>query len=1400
MHFFLENQGAEDSKYLDSKKKEKEKEKVNRLLSHDSVLELMKRPIPEILNVLNRNESQLRSIFNVGKKYCLENKLLCDLTSLLGKVCKNSSENVGPVLKILKTTTFFSTHITKLLREIETNKDFNGEVIVVQLITDILCIFSAFLRNFPISYVDLDAPLAVLPETLSLIGDGRKTELKRELVAVLEKRNEIKKEKLRRYQNRFSRQIMNQESQPPDDFRQIQICPTLEEMTALKTPFLRPNIKKGSYDNLEHYLDVQFRLFREDFVAPLREGIQEVTDNIPADKRIHKVKLYHNVEIVSKQYTKSGITHEIKFDVSRLSQTNWSASKRLTYGSFLCISKDNFKSMLFATVADREPSKLRKGRVQIGFIEGQCVTGMEKRQERFIAAESPAFFEAYRHVLLGLQSLNVENNLPFQKYLVECKSEVDPPKYLCRGKGEKPVYFCFDKLLGTSKEQEEANSRYSSLGKEKLRKVKEKRRLEQKNQVPVLQTVAWPAVDRFALNKSQLEALKTALTTEFSVIQGPPGTGKTYIGLKIVETLLDNQNFWNSYNSSPMLMVCYTNHALDQFLEGVLEFLPKGIIRVGGRSKSEKLERFNLKKFVRYGECTPIYNRLEKQTQTIFSFKTLAEHVESDLLKFKDIEPFVTDDLKDNLYFCRPRAYAGDMAKLFNVWLCSKDAKTKTEGNQYYYEEDEYDDVDDDDDDDFDDDDDEEEEEKEESDQEDSVTNEEADEEKFSQPQKQQQQPDTRVSAIGISCNTVEQNQDQNLKKKIVESETEDKKVENKDEQEEQNSAHTILSSFLFPSKTTHSQMNSGNHHEGVFVAANGLGSLDLQIETIDIEQEADRIHQERCLEGDENAFQPILVEDEFLALPKENDSDQEANQSNEKEQKQPTLKLTKQNRTKIKVTATERNEVRNLIKQGIMAFSKEEVAKIQNLWELSEEDRVKLYMFWVRCYKNHWRKKLEEEEEEYQNLVLELKGARENVELRALSNAIVIGMTTTGAARYHKILQEISPKIVVIEEAAEVLEAHILTSLTQDTEHTILIGDHKQLRPKPTVYKLAQDYNLEISLFERMVLNKMECKQLSTQHRMRPNIARLTKRIYENEIFDHESVCSFEDVRGFEKNLFFIDHREPEKFGQGLHSYSNQHEASFVVSLTKYLFNQDYDKSKITVLTMYSAQLLELKGKMPKKEFDGVQVSVVDNFQGEENDIIILSLVRSSKNGPIGFLKEDNRICVALSRARKGFFCIGNFDLLSRKCKTWGDIVEDLKTVDEIGEELKLKCSKHGNVVGVKQGEDFKNTPFGGCGKACGEILGCGHRCRLLCHGYDINHTKYVCEEKCPERCPQGHPCFSRHCHYGNTCPPCKAEAIKQCLKCGEEVETTCGSLLENLECMRPCNENLSCNHKCER
>jgi superfamily I DNA and/or RNA helicase len=83
------------------------------------------------------------------------------------------------------------------------------------------------------------------------------------------------------------------------------------------------------------------------------------------------------------------------------------------------------------------------------------------------------------------------------------------------------------------------------------------------------------------------------------------------------------------------------------------------------------------------------------------------------------------------------------------------------------------------------------------------------------------------------------------------------------------------------------------------------------------------------------------------------------------------------------------------------------------------------------------------------------------------------------------------------VEEAAEVFEAHIMTSMSHKTSHVILIGDHEQLRPSPAVHTLDIQYNLSMSMFERLIKNKIEHSTLATQRRMRPEISKVMNFIY---------------------------------------------------------------------------------------------------------------------------------------------------------------------------------------------------------------------------------------------------------------------------------------------------------------
>lgn len=157
---------------------------------------------------------------------------------------------------------------------------------------------------------------------------------------------------------------------------------------------------------------------------------------------------------------------------------------------------------------------------------------------------------------------------------------------------------------------------------------------------PVLETDQWPS--SFGLDNSQTEAFTFALTREFAVIQGPPGTGKTFIGVKIASTLLKNL----SLEGTPMLVICYTNHALDQFLEGILE-VTSNIVRLGSQSKSQILEPYNLNNIRAKMKSKYSYlyaskrSDLEKIFKQMTELQSEIEKCEKEIVSYKSLKPYI---------------------------------------------------------------------------------------------------------------------------------------------------------------------------------------------------------------------------------------------------------------------------------------------------------------------------------------------------------------------------------------------------------------------------------------------------------------------------------------------------------------------------------------------------------------------------------------------------------------------------------------------------------------------------------------------------------------------------------------------------------------------------------------
>jgi len=114
-------------------------------------------------------------------------------------------------------------------------------------------------------------------------------------------------------------------------------------------------------------------------------------------------------------------------------------------------------------------------------------------------------------------------------------------------------------------------------------------------------------------------------------------------------------------------------------------------------------------------------------------------------------------------------------------------------------------------------------------------------------------------------------------------------------------------------------------------------------------------------------------------------------------------------------------------------------------------------------------------------------------------------------------------------------------------------LGDHKQLKPSTAVYKLSKDFNIDVSLFERMINNKMDCPILNVQHRMRPEISSLITPLIYPDLLNDQSVFTFEDIRGMTKNLFFLEHDNYEQNVSKFHNIVRGQQGYSTKQQTKY-------------------------------------------------------------------------------------------------------------------------------------------------------------------------------------------------------------------------------------------------------
>lgn len=434
------------------------------------------------------------------------------------------------------------------------------------------------------------------------------------------------------------------------DFRKIGILPTDQEIRCQIAPYV-PLLRTGSEhvgNPVDRLLDVQFRLLREDMLASVRRGVQsflgsDCLTKLGADGyrwRSDGVSLmiYRNVSlagVTAKLFSGTEVIFEfdqlpeLKSKSKGAREKYWEGfgSRQLQRGSLTCLvmcTGLGERELLFGTVSSRDAKQfIGDRRVQVG-IELLNATEISKvfhtmknrvDGEAVLLQVHGHFFLGYHPILSALQGHSMAS-LPFTDILVpslnanSVRVMHDPPDYLSRRA------VALD-LSCIAKNEHFASQLTNIPMLDYTQLVRHLHNLEN-------------ALD---LDETQIDAFALAMTRKVALIQGPPGTGKTFVGVRIVRALLANssgpissvpnpvmrrlraQPAESKPALNPILCICYTNHALDQFLEDLVQggISLDSIVRIGSRSNSVLLQERALNKLISNA----------KTPQEAFSWKSL---------------------------------------------------------------------------------------------------------------------------------------------------------------------------------------------------------------------------------------------------------------------------------------------------------------------------------------------------------------------------------------------------------------------------------------------------------------------------------------------------------------------------------------------------------------------------------------------------------------------------------------------------------------------------------------------------------------------------------------------------------------------------------------------------------
>lgn len=340
-------------------------------------------------------------------------------------------------------------------------------------------------------------------------------------------------------------------------------------------------------------------------------------------------------------------------------------------------------------------------------------------------------------------------------------------------------------------------------------------------------------------------------------------------------------------------------------------------------------------------------------------------------------------------------------------------------------------------------------------------------------------------------------------------------------------------------------------------------------------------------------------------------------------------------------------------------------------------EKKARAFSEMARKYKRNFGRA---EREQRKALLQEAKKIRQEVDViqqyittDILNKAKVITATLVGANQH--VIKERNYKTVIIDEAAQALEPACWIPILK-ADSVILAGDHYQL---PPTVKHSQDVSngLYNTLFEKLTDRYPHLVfMLDTQYRMNSQIMEYpSNQLYSGKLMAASNVTNW-TLRNDTKPILFID-----TAGAGYeevlinNSLQNIDEANFLIKhLSELIENlkDKYNKEEfptIGIITPYKQQSVLLKEIIENHtDFNDwgryIHTSTIDGFQGQEKDIIYISLVRSNDNQTVGFLDDIRRMNVAITRARKKLILIGDSSTIGQH-KFYKEFIEYIDSIN---------------------------------------------------------------------------------------------------------------------------------------